>query len=61
MPGHWKLMHLLVQLCKDDPNIAREARHRVKDFIDNKVCEINIMSPISASCSSSQQHKPHLQ
>jgi len=36
MPGYWKLMHLLVQLCKDDPNIAREARHRVKDFIDNE-------------------------
>lgn len=36
MPGYWRLMHLLVQLCKDDPNIAREARHRVKDFIDNE-------------------------
>jgi hypothetical protein len=36
MPGYWKLMHLLAQLFKDDPNIAREARHRVKDFIDNE-------------------------
>jgi hypothetical protein len=36
MPGYWTLMHLLVQLCKDDPNIAREARHRVKDFINNE-------------------------
>ena len=36
MPSYWQLMHLLVHLCKDDPNIAREARHRVKDFIDNE-------------------------
>lgn len=36
MPSYWQLMHLLVQLCKEDPNIAREARHRVKDFIDNE-------------------------
>jgi hypothetical protein len=36
MPGYWQLMQLLVQLCNDDPNIAREARHRVKDFMDNE-------------------------
>ena len=36
MPGYWRLMHLLVQLCKDDPNVAREARHRIKDFIDDE-------------------------
>lgn len=36
MPSYWQLMHLLVQLCKDDPNIAREARTRVKDFIDSE-------------------------
>ena len=36
MPGYWKLMHLMVQLCKDDPNIALEGRHRIKDFIDNE-------------------------
>jgi hypothetical protein len=51
MPGCWELMYQLVQLCKDDPNIAHEARHRGKDFIDDEVGEINIMSPISASCS----------
>ena len=36
MPGYWQLMHLMVQLCKDDPNIAHEARQRVKDFIDHE-------------------------